>query len=122
MRPQCATAAHQREPCRLQQRGSRRFAVREPSAPFVRYGRRGRPGEHFFMSRFFLVACLAACGGANVGVSATITDQLQDPTALAACAQGDAAANLAIVSDLRDSYHEMIVCGGLQLSFENALI
>lgn len=74
------------------------------------------------MSRFFLWACLAACGGANVGVSATITDQLQDPTALAACATGDAAANLAIVSDLRDSYHEMIVCGGLQLSFENALI
>jgi len=69
-----------------------------------------------------LLPCIAACGGANVGVSATITDQLQDPTALAACAQGDAAANLAIVSDLRDSYHEMIVCGGLQLSFEQALV
>ena len=49
-------------------------------------------------------------------------DELTDPTAIAACSTGDVRANLAIVSDLRDSYHEMIVCGGLQLQFENNLV
>ena len=68
------------------------------------------------------LACLSACGGANVSASATITDQLQDPAALASCARGDATANLAIVADLRDSYHEMIVCGGLALSFDQAIV
>src|SRR3954465_1693102 len=67
-----------------------------------------------------LLAAAAGCGGARI--SASVTDELNDPTALAACAKGDVAANLAIVSDLRDSYHEMIVCGGLQLSFENDLV
>jgi hypothetical protein len=70
-----------------------------------------------------LLACLSGCGGANVSASATITDQLQDPSALATCARGsDPAASLAIVSDLRDSYHEMIVCGGLALSFDQAIV
>lgn len=65
---------------------------------------------------------LVACGGARISASASISDELTDPTALAACAKGDARANLAIVSDLRDSYHEMIVCGGLQLDFQNSLV
>ncbi|CAN5829791.1 hypothetical protein BH11MYX3_BH11MYX3_02770 [soil metagenome] len=70
-----------------------------------------------------LLACLApACGGARVSGSISVTDELKDPAAVAACARGDVAANLAIVSDLRDSYHEMIVCGGLQLDFENNLV
>jgi len=68
-----------------------------------------------------LLACLlSSCGGAQVRVG--VTDELTDPTAIAACARGDVAANLAIVSDLRDSYHEMIVCGGLQLQFEQNLV
>ncbi len=70
-----------------------------------------------------LLACLVpACGGARVSGSISLTDELKDPGAVAACARGDVAANLAIVSDLRDSYHEMIVCGGLQLDFENNLV
>lgn len=72
-------------------------------------------------ARVLALACLLpACGGARV--SASISDELTDPTALAACAKGDVGANLAIVSDLRDSYHEMIVCGGLQLDLENSLV
>lgn len=67
-----------------------------------------------------LACCVLACGGARV--SASIVDELTDPSALSACAKGDVAANLAIVSDLRDSYHEMIVCGGLQLDLENSLV
>jgi hypothetical protein len=70
-----------------------------------------------------VLACLIpACGGARVSGSLSVTDELTDPTAVAACARGDVAANLAIVSDLRDSYHEMIVCGGLQLQFEDNLV
>lgn len=65
---------------------------------------------------------LVACGGARISASASIVDELTDPTALAACAKGDTRQNLAIVSDLRDSYHEMIVCGGLQLDFEHSLV
>ncbi|MBL0219760.1 MAG: hypothetical protein IPQ07_38575 [Myxococcales bacterium] len=70
-----------------------------------------------------LLACLVpACGGARVSGSISVTDELTDPTAVAACARGDVAANLAIVADLRDSYHEMIVCGGLQLQFSQNLV
>jgi len=65
---------------------------------------------------------LAACGGARVSGSVSINDELTDPGALASCATGDARANLEIISDLRDSYHEMIVCGGLQLDFESSLV
>jgi hypothetical protein len=77
------------------------------------------------MPRAARSACLLAvlatgCGGARI--SASISDELTDPAALAACAKGDVRANLAIVADLRDSYHEMIVCGGLQLSFQNDLV
>jgi len=62
---------------------------------------------------------LAGCGGAQ---SHVIIDETTDPHALAGCATGDLNANLAIVADLRDSYHEMIVCGGLQLDFSDALV
>ena len=78
------------------------------------------------MSPLVLLACLApACVGASVSGSAggaAIVDELKDPSALAACAKGDVAANLQIVSELRDSYHEMIVCGGLALDFDSAII
>lgn len=71
-----------------------------------------------------VVALVPGCGGARVSGSASlrVSDELTDPTAVASCARGDTAANLAIVSDLRDSYHEMIVCGGLQLKFEDNLV
>jgi hypothetical protein len=78
------------------------------------------------MSPLVLLACLGpACGGASVsgsGGGAAIVDELKDPSALAACAKGDVAANLQIVSELRESYHEMIVCGGLALDFDSAII
>jgi hypothetical protein len=61
---------------------------------------------------------LAGCGGAQV----SIDDELKHPDSLASCATGDVQASLAIISDLRDSYHEMIVCGGLQLDFSSALV
>ena len=69
-----------------------------------------------------LASLVPACGGARLSASASVTDELTDPNAVAACARGDVRANLAIVSDLRDSYHEMIVCGGLQLQFEDNLV
>ena len=72
------------------------------------------------MRRALLLVLASGCGGARI--SAGISDELTDPAALAACVKGDVRANLAIVSDLRDSYHEMIVCGGLQLSFQNDLV
>jgi hypothetical protein len=67
-----------------------------------------------------LFACLgSACGSASLRVN----DELTNPgPALAGCATGDVAANLAIVADLRQSYHEMIVCGGLQLDLTDALV
>jgi len=70
--------------------------------------------------------CLAllaasACGGASASLA--VHDELIAPgPALAGCATGDVAANLAIVSDLRESYHEMIVCGGLQLDLTDSLV
>jgi hypothetical protein len=74
--------------------------------------------------RLVLPFLLAACGGASVNASASlsINDELTDPSAIAACGTGDIRENLAIISDLRDSYHEMIVCGGLQLDFESSLV
>jgi hypothetical protein len=69
------------------------------------------------MLRFAVLAAIAAC---RVSTSTPI-DQLADPTALAACSHGDLKANLQIVADLRDSYHEMIVCGGLALDLTSAL-
>lgn len=71
---------------------------------------------------FTFALALAACGGARVSGSLSINDELTDPSALASCATGDAKANVEIISDLRDSYHEMIVCGGLQLDFESSLV
>jgi hypothetical protein len=68
-----------------------------------------------------LLCLLAACGGARVSASVSINDELTNPNAVAACANGDVRANLEIISDLRDSYHEMIVCGGLQLDLESSL-
>lgn len=79
------------------------------------------------------LSILAACGGgsasgsasasASVSVSVAVHDDLRDPTALAACAGGAAQpADLAIVSDLHDSYHEMIVCGGLALSWSFSVV
>jgi hypothetical protein len=60
--------------------------------------------------------------GCHGGAAATIHDDLTEPQeSLAGCATGDVAANLAIVRDLRESYHEMIVCGGLQLNFASAI-
>jgi hypothetical protein len=79
-------------------------------------------------ARLASLACLAAlgCGGsASVSATATIHDDLGAPaSALAACAPADqaiVAANLAIISDLRESYHEMVVCGALALGFEIAI-
>jgi hypothetical protein len=68
-----------------------------------------------------VVALLAtACGGSG---SLSIHDELLAKDALSECrGSADLAANLQIVADLRDSYHEMIVCGGLQLDFSNALV
>jgi len=72
-----------------------------------------------------VLASLAGCGGASASGSASVTvsvhDDLLAPNVLGSCATGDVAANLAIVSDLRDSYHEMIVCGGLSLQFNNSI-
>lgn len=67
--------------------------------------------------------CLAllaasACGGASVHID----DELTNPNALAGCATADRREQLQIVADLRDSYHEMIVCGGLQLDFSDSLV
>ena len=67
----------------------------------------------------FALLALSACGGAPLSVH----DELLAKDALAACrGSGDLSANLEIVADLRSSYHEMIVCGGLQLDFTNALV
>lgn len=74
------------------------------------------------LSLVVVAALIPGCGGARVSGSLSVTDELTDPSAVAACARGDVQANLAIVSDLRDSYHEMIVCGGLQLQFEDSLV
>jgi hypothetical protein len=66
----------------------------------------------------------AGCGGASGSARVTIAvhdDLLLASDALAGCAQGDVAAQLQIVADLRDSYHEMIVCGGLSMQFNNSI-
>ncbi|HUS29782.1 MAG TPA: hypothetical protein VMZ53_14860 [Kofleriaceae bacterium] len=70
------------------------------------------------------VALLAGCGGASASGSASISihdDLAVAPTALQACASGDINAQMQIVADLRDSYHEMIVCGGLSMQFNNSI-
>ena len=80
-----------------------------------------------------LLLILAGCGGgrasgsasasASVNVSVAVHDDLQSPGVLAACTNGAATdTNLAIVSDLRDSYHEMIVCGGLAYGWSIAVV
>lgn len=67
--------------------------------------------------------CLAALASACGSASISIHDELLAKDALAECrGSGDLAANVQIVADLRSSYHEMIVCGGLQLDFTNALV
>src|SRR5690348_8636383 len=76
-------------------------------------------------------ACRATASG-SVGIAGPVpkintalpVDDLDDAThaSLATCTSGDVAANLAIISDLRQSYHEMIVCGGLAMNFNGALI
>jgi hypothetical protein len=73
-----------------------------------------------------ILACLAGCGGASASGSATATITIRDDlqvasTALQSCATGDVGANMQIVQDLRDSYHEMIVCGGLSMQFNNSI-
>lgn len=74
------------------------------------------------MYRLICAAALAsACGSASVQVS--VHDEMLAKDALATCrGANDLAANVQIIADLRDSYHEMIVCGGLQLDFTNALV
>src|SRR5216110_799817 len=78
-------------------------------------------------SRFLsILACLAGCGGASASGSASVTISVHDdlqaaPTALQGCAQGDIAAQMELIADLRESYHEMIVCGGLSLQFNNSI-
>ncbi len=77
----------------------------------------------------------SASGSASVQVGATVS--IRDPPAstatpidergqaevkLAACARGDVAAQVAIVSDFVDSCHEMIVCGGLTNQFGVAIV
>ncbi|MBV8762586.1 MAG: hypothetical protein JO257_35200 [Deltaproteobacteria bacterium] len=72
--------------------------------------------------RTFALLALAGCH-VSAGGSATITDDLGQPQgALGRCAAGDLKDQLAIVGELRDSYHEMIVCGGLALSFDDAIV
>jgi len=55
--------------------------------------------------------------------TAVVVDATADPAhaALAACAKGDVNAQLQIVSDFKDSCHEMIICGGLTASFSGSL-
>ena len=65
-----------------------------------------------------LLLAVSACGGASLHIN----DELTNPKALAECATADRVEQLQIVADLRDSYHEMIVCGGLQLDFSDALV
>jgi hypothetical protein len=66
-----------------------------------------------------LAALASACGGASL----SIHDELLAKDSLSECrGSGDLAANVQIVADLRESYHEMIVCGGLQLDFTDALV
>jgi hypothetical protein len=77
----------------------------------------------------------SASGSASVQVGATVTvpdpppnpaapvDDLENADAkLGACAKGDLRAQLAIVSDFRDSCHEMIICGGLTNQFGVAIV
>jgi hypothetical protein len=76
------------------------------------------------MRSFVLLALVAGCHWSSGG-SASIVDDLGQPqVALAGCAPAGVDLNqqLAIVSDLRSSYHEMIVCGGLALNFDDAII
>ena len=70
--------------------------------------------------RHIVLLALTACG-AGGGSARTVLDDLKDPTALGGCAAGDVTANVEIIADLRDSYHEMIVCGGLALNFDQAI-
>ncbi|MCC6998969.1 MAG: hypothetical protein IT370_30430 [Deltaproteobacteria bacterium] len=58
---------------------------------------------------------------ANVAVVVDGTLEVGHPP-LAACAKGDVSSELAIVSDFRDSCHEMIICGGLVNSFSGAAV
>lgn len=58
----------------------------------------------------------------NASASVSIHDGLLTAsTELQSCAAGDVGAQTSIVADLRDSYHEMIVCGGLSLQFNNSI-
>lgn len=75
-----------------------------------------------------LAGALSGCGGASANgsasasVSVSIHDDLQTaPVALQGCAQGDIGAQMQLIADLRESYHEMIVCGGLSLQFNNSI-
>src|SRR5262245_27894711 len=83
------------------------------------------------MRRIAPLLILAGCGGgrasgsasANVSASVAVHDDLTDPSVIATCSGGAPAdANLAIVADLRDSYHEMVVCGGLAYGWSIAVI
>jgi hypothetical protein len=76
------------------------------------------------MHRLLAVALLAGCGGGSVNASASVSIHdglLTASTELQSCAAGDVGAQTSIVADLRDSYHEMIVCGGLSLQFNNSI-
>ncbi len=95
-------------------------------------------------SIFLLASCPAATkmlvggqaqGSASVQVGATVTvadppentaspvDERGEASAkLAACATGDIAAQVQIVSDFVDSCHEMIICGGLTNSFGVSIV
>lgn len=76
------------------------------------------------MRLFVVLAALAGCHWSSGG-SASIVDDLGQPrVALAGCAPPGVDLNqqLAIVSELRDSYHEMIICGGLAMNFNDAVI
>lgn len=77
----------------------------------------------------------SSSGKASASVGATVTvadppentatpiDERGEASAkLAACATGDVAAQVQIVSDFVDSCHEMIICGGLTNSFGISII
>ena len=72
------------------------------------------------LATFAFVGCGASIS--TTSGSTSVHDDLTAPSSLAACAHDDDfGESTAILADVRDSYHEMIVCGGLALDFDSAI-